>query len=137
MGKLSRNKGANFERRIANWMNTLGLRSTVWRRELRETQQGNIGDVRDSTGDYPIVIQCKHMKNPSPFRALEEAKVAALKGRGRADLGVAMIRRHGGSDMVCMTPSLFGSMMVAVEALMEYWDEATPYDVLTTRKEVW
>jgi len=122
MGKLSRDKGAAFERRVANWLNAvLGTsESRDWKRELRETQQGNIGDVRDTTESYPFVIQCKHMKKPSPFKALQEAREGALRSHGRPEDGVAIVRRHGGEDMVCMGVGTFGALVRAMEFGYEF-----------------
>lgn len=133
MGRLSRNKGAAFERLIAKWMNMLGLWCADWRRELRETQQGNIGDVRDYMRAWPLRIQCKHMKKPSPFKALREAKEAASRGDEPEWFGVAMIRRHGGEDMVCMDPRLFGALIKVFDQYLQYLtlaDDLTPGDTL-------
>ena len=107
MGKLSTEKGKAFERRIAKWMRDLGSRFGGFVRELRETRDQNIGDVYDEMDEYQVVIQCKHMKRPSPFKALKEAKEGAVS-RGRHEaLGVACIMRDGGEKMVCMDPRLF------------------------------
>lgn len=117
MGKLSREKGAAFERRVANWLNAvLGTsESKDWKRELRETQQGNLGDVRDSAEEWPYVIQCKHMKQPSPFRALKEAREGALQSHGRQAFGIAIIRRHGGENLVAMGEDTLATMLCAMQ----------------------
>jgi len=116
MGGLSRMKGANFERKIAKWLNSQELESAVFVRELRETQQGNIGDVPDQENMVPFIHQVKHMKTPSPFRALKEAKEAAVKRHGEEMFGVALIRRDGGEDMVCITPALYGAFLQLLES---------------------
>ncbi len=111
MGKLSREKGARYERAIANWMQLVASVFSDWRRELRETQQGNIGDVYDSKRTHPIVIQTKHMKRPSPFGAWREARKGAKKRGYSEDSGVAIIRRHGGETIVIMSPAMFACLL--------------------------
>lgn len=114
MGKLSRTKGAAFERRIARWLSRI-LGIEVWR-QTDETQQGNMGDVRIALAEpaaaHPLlqhgqlVIQAKHMKQPSPWRALGEAEDAAGD-----NFPVACIRRHGGEDIVVMRPDVFAWLL--------------------------
>ena len=122
MGRLSREKGARWERRLANWMNALRLGSLDWRRELRETQQGNVGDVREITGQHPLVIQGKHEKQPSPWKATTEAREGATTSEGNALFGVACIRRHGGEDLVCMRPDTFAVLLEALRAATDHMD---------------
>jgi hypothetical protein len=133
MGKLSRRKGAAFELKVAGWLNDLDLSvpqqklegitylSPDWKRNLTETQLGNRGDVYDLMGIWPLVIQCKHTKRPNPMGALAEAKEAATTSNGSPHFGVAMIRKHGGEDMVCMTPTLFATFMKMAQT--KVWPE--------------
>ena len=55
-----------------------------YRRELRETQQGNIGDVFADDGDF--IIQCKIGKTPPIWKALPEAEVADRRRRDQLNL---------------------------------------------------
>ena len=123
MGKLSKVKGDRFENRLARWMNvftgakTSESPSQAWKREIRETQQGNMGDVVDTTGVWPLILEGKHRKAPSPWKALQQVKEAALEYHGREALGVAMIRRQGGEDLVIMTPHLFATMTAMIDSV--------------------
>lgn len=109
MGAHQRRKGANFERKIARWMKALG---DFWR-QTDETQQGNVGDVRDRTSRFPLVVQAKHQKQPSPWKAMEEAETAC---RGE-DIPVAIVRRHGGEDLVIHRPEGYMRLMSTLSTL--------------------
>lgn len=88
MGKLSRAKGASFERETANRLEMIDP-SVKARRCLIETQQGNQGDIVTT---LPLAIQCKVGAVPPIYDAIDQAVEAA---RGRADiLPVAIIRRN-------------------------------------------
>jgi len=108
MGKRSIRKGKAFERRIARWLSSvLGMEV---RRQTDEPQQGNVGDVRVSLSPSTrLVVQAKHQKQPSPWRAIEEAESAADPD----DIAVACVRRHGGEDIVVMRPQVFRAMLDA------------------------
>lgn len=87
MGKHSRNKGARFEREVANALQeATGVECA---RELTETRAGNIGDV---TTDLPLVVQAKCGKLPPIWKAVQEAEQAA-GGTGKHP--VAIVRRNG------------------------------------------
>lgn len=74
MGKLSREKGAAFEREVCAMFREAGIPML---RTLTETRDANIGDLR---GEAPVVIQCKVGGCPSPYAALREAIAAARPG---------------------------------------------------------
>jgi len=76
MGKSQRRKGHNWEREVAKRLRNLGLDA---RRNVTETQTGNTGDVHvcDAQGDMLMCVQCKNMKSPSIWKAMEEAIEAA------------------------------------------------------------
>lgn len=109
MGKLSRDKGARFERYIARRLNQQEFVSGDFRRELRETQQGNIGDVKDQHGTWPLVIQAKHKKVVDVKGAVREAELAAKTkaSGGKHKIPVAWVRWHGGEEVVAMRPEIF------------------------------
>lgn len=86
MGKLSRNKGAAFEREVANLLETIpGVRA---KRCLVETREGNVGDIETN---LPYVIQCKVGAVPPIYPAVDQA-VAAAGSTGKTP--VAIIRRN-------------------------------------------
>lgn len=117
MGASQRAKGHSFERRVAKWLRDHGI-GNFWR-ETDETQQGNVGDVRDKASRFPLVIQCKHQKAPSPWKAMKEAEEAVRPG----ELAVAAVRRHGGEDLVIMRPRDFMVLLRAIEAQDAYDSE--------------
>lgn len=85
MGKLSRAKGAAFEREMANAMTkATGL---DFKRVLVETREGNSGDVE---GPLNISVQCKVGEMPPIYAAVEQACEAAKPG----DIRVALVRRN-------------------------------------------
>lgn len=90
MGKLSRNKGANFEREVAKMFSVATGRKAV--RVLEETREGNVGDV--VVEGLPLSIQCKVGGVPPIYGAINEATEAAAK---TGHIPVAIIRRNAGS----------------------------------------
>jgi hypothetical protein len=86
-----------------------------WKRNLDETQQGNVGDVRDKSRILDLVIQCKHMKKPSPLRALDEAQEAATTSKLYPEMGVACIQEHNGTKAVIMDPRLFAALLITAD----------------------
>ena len=108
MGGLSRSKGIAFEREIARRFSVAGR--TKVERELREVQQGNIGDL---ASDLPCAFQLKVGANPSVWKAVREAEAAA-KGTGR--YAIAIVRRnrsntHPKMDLACLLLRDFESIM--------------------------
>lgn len=87
MGKLSREKGAKWERAVCKMFADAGISMA---RSLNETRDGNCGDVR---GEVPIVAQCKVGQLPNPYQALREAVAAA----GPGEHPVAIVRRNRGN----------------------------------------
>lgn len=86
MGRLSREKGRAFEREMAARFRTIpGVEAQV---ELRETQQGNLGDLRLN---LPLAVQCKVGIQPPVYEALREAQAVSQRG-----LCVALIRKNQG-----------------------------------------
>lgn len=99
MGKLSRQKGAAFEREVAIMLRGCGLDA---RRNVQETQLGNDGDVL--VADFPLTIQAKVGQRPPVFDALDEAEAVAT---ARGHIPLAFLRRNTGQqrrkrDAVCM-----------------------------------
>ena len=119
MGKLSRSKGARFERRIARWLSLILGRDVM--RQTDEPQQGNRGDVRVSLSPSTnLVIQAKHQKRPSVWRAMAEAEEAC---RSKGDFPVACVRRHGGDDLVVMRPRDFSRLMACLDHARSDWSD--------------
>ena len=115
MGKLSRTKGANFERRLARWFSYL-FNDRIFR-QTDETQQGNRGDIRfeiprGCAQGLQLVVQAKHMRQPSIWAALAEAEKACSDDA--TDLAVACVRRHGGEDVVVMRPDVFALLIAGI-----------------------
>jgi hypothetical protein len=80
-----------------------------YRREVRETQRGNIGDVVAEDGDF--LVQCKVGKTPPIWKALPEAEEANVN-REELLLPIACVHRNqrdGGPPemMVLMRPWVF------------------------------
>lgn len=86
MGKLSRAKGAAFEREIANLINAR-IPGAKAKRCLVETQQGNVGDIVNEIG---LAIQCKVGAVPPIYPAIDQAVAARKAG----ETPVAIIRRN-------------------------------------------
>lgn len=86
MGRVSRDKGARFEREIANMFVEWGIRA---RRNLEEVRSGNRGDLEFPDGEG-LAVQLKVGENPSVWKAIQEAVEAA----GPDDLPIAIVRRN-------------------------------------------
>lgn len=114
MGKSERTKGIAFEQRCARWLRRL-LPFTDFQRVLDETQRGNRGDVRDTRKILELVGQCKWMKKPSPLRALDQAREAAITSNLYPEFGVAFVHEINGTDAVLMDPRLFGVLLVLAD----------------------
>lgn len=102
MGKSQRRKGHDWERRIVRWLNQFdGVEAE---RNLTETREGNSGDVlvewRSSRRlkSALILIEAKHRKRVSPWKALDEARDAAVS-RSNC-VGVAIVKEtHGDTEV--------------------------------------
>ena len=76
MGKYSRDKGARFEREIANRLKEVfGLRTT------RSSGQCFSGDLRADVDCPKIWVECKVGKRPNIKAALEQAEEAEASAR--------------------------------------------------------
>lgn len=87
MGKLSRNKGAAFEREMANLLTT--VTGSKHQRQLTEVREGNVGDI---TGPLNLSVQCKVGAMPPIYAAVEQAQAAGRVG----DISLALVRRNAG-----------------------------------------
>lgn len=85
MSKLSRTKGHNFEREIAERLRQIP--GVTAKRCLIETQQGNQGDI---ITNLSLSIQCKVGAVPPIYPAIDQAVEAARPGQ----IPVAVIRRN-------------------------------------------
>ncbi len=117
MGKLSRTKGANFERKVARALNKIQLWGADFARVTDETRDGNVGDVRDKAGAWPLVIQCKHRKAINVRDAVKEAEVAArARSVGKYEaFPLAWCRWDGGEEIVAMRAKHFVQLICAVD----------------------
>lgn len=86
MGRLSREKGAAWERECAARLRAIGVKAE---RNLTETREGNSGDVWT---DLPLAIQCKVGARPDIYGAVKEADAVASP---KHDFAVAVIKRNG------------------------------------------
>lgn len=86
MGKLSRRKGADFERDFAGRLRALGIEA---QRTLTECRDGNVGDI---TCQLPITFQCKVGGRPDIYGAVKEADQVATP---LSYLACAVIKRNG------------------------------------------
>tara|TARA_R100001594_G_scaffold150632_2_gene212932 strand:+ start:1566 stop:1928 length:363 start_codon:yes stop_codon:yes gene_type:complete len=82
MGKLSRNKGARFEREVAN-----ALKDVFGPKTIRSSGQCFSGDTRADVDCPELWVECKVGKRPNIKGALEQAEEA---------------RDENGSDKICI-----------------------------------
>lgn len=75
MGKLSRTKGANFEREIAKYFQDMG-----WSKARRKLSQYQETDGCDLENVEPFVVQCKSGKKINVLIAFKEALGSSKKG---------------------------------------------------------
>lgn len=80
-GKSARAKGAAFERQIANELNAeLGVNL---RRNLKQYQVNEEGDLVDDTGKFPFDIECKAYADGSGLKAAWWAQAMASTERSK------------------------------------------------------
>jgi hypothetical protein len=85
MTKLSRTKGANWERACCHLLRQAGVRAE---RNLNESRHGLESDL--DVANAPLTVQCKTGANPSVWRAVSEADRAGQQTGGFA---VALVHR--------------------------------------------
>lgn len=78
MGKLSRNKGKAFERKIAR-----AYREAIPEiaEEVRRSDQSHQADDSDVTGLPGLWTECEDAREPNPLKKLEQAERDAKDGR--------------------------------------------------------
>lgn len=80
-GRSARAKGAAFERQIANELNAeLGV---SLRRNLKQYQVNEEGDLVDDTGKFPFDIECKAYADGNGLKAAWWAQAVASSERSR------------------------------------------------------
>jgi predicted amidohydrolase YtcJ len=84
VGKLSRDKGAGWERRNCAFLRACGYEAD---RNLEECRDGNTGDIKTNA---PLVVQCKAGKRPNVWQAVREAEEAS---RDSAKFGIAALHK--------------------------------------------
>lgn len=92
VGKLSRNKGAQYEREVAGVLRALGAEAA---RNLTETREGNDGDV---VNDLGLAVQCKVGEAPPIWTGFEEA-LADAEAKGQVPVLFAKRNRKGARAM--------------------------------------
>ena len=114
MGKRSRNKGAAYERELANRWRDSGLYPGA-KRGIGQARSG--GDVSDVEGT-PWWVEAKCQARPNVYAALEQAEEAS---DGRPCLVVACRRVAGqpskASTVVAMRLETFEALASVIEAL--------------------
>lgn len=115
MGKRSRDKGAAWERKVANDLTrATGVKC---RRNLIETQQGNQGDIATP---LPMSVQCKVGVTPPVWSAMDQAVASADTGH----VPVAILKKNGSRG----TPP----MEVAVLPVENFYELLTMWTALGT-----
>ena len=96
-GRLSRNKGARFEREVAQVFKDAGYDA----KRCFQTRGGaaEVPDVEVLDTSFPLDIECKHGKKPPVRRALDSIVEHCREGR----LPVAIIREDR-RDAYCVLP---------------------------------
>ncbi len=105
MGKLSRTKGAAYERVVSAFLRSIFGPNV--RRGLQSRGGGK--EVPDVTGeDLPswIHIEAQHAKQASPWVKLRQAEDDAPDKKA-----VVFIKKHGGEELVGMRPETFKYIM--------------------------
>jgi hypothetical protein len=80
-GKMSRTKGATFERLVAKKLHL--LTGVKFDRNLSQYQKKGQGDLTPDSADWPFLIECKHC-NTAELPAWRRQAVAAAEGTGKA-----------------------------------------------------
>lgn len=75
-GKRSRTKGVRWENEVATTLQTWTNVEARRRGSRGEARYGNLGDI--VTG-LPLTVQCKVGARPNIYRAMEEAREAAVR----------------------------------------------------------
>lgn len=96
MGKMQRDKGARFERAVADFLKPLFPGS---RRGIGQTRSASECPDVDNT---PFWVECKHGKKPNIRAAMEQA-MKATDGRPV----VAIVKDNGKEPLVTMNLNLF------------------------------
>ena len=100
MGKMQRDKGARFERWVANALKHLWPES---RRGILQTRSSS--EVADVEGT-PYWIECKHQKRPNIHAAMAQAYEASLESMlttSNFKAPVVVSKRDGEPPLVTMT----------------------------------
>lgn len=92
----SRDKGARYEREIANYFRDYGY-------EAHRTAQfrGNTGQAADVEGVPHIHIECKHQERLQPYDWIEQA-VRDSNAAGKGDKPVVLMRKNGKETLAVM-----------------------------------
>lgn len=95
MGRLSRRKGAAFERHVAKRFSKL----YPTKRGLGQARAG--GEVADVTGIPGVWVECKCQAKPAPLAALRQAE-EAIVANGCNDKPLVICRENHGRDIAVL-----------------------------------
>jgi len=134
MGKLSRTKGASFERTVAEAFRVAGFADA--RRGLSQTRNG--AEVPDVQGVDGLWLECKHRIRVNVREALEQAEVSArLSGDPWIPVAVTKENRTRVAATLWFSDFLaFLTRLREAEARVVYLDKALK-EVLESRPGDW
>lgn len=123
MGKMQRNKGANFEREIANEFKAAGI--TARRGGASQSFSANL-DPDVVLEDLPgLWIECKRGEKTYPLKALKQAKMACSN-----NTPVSICRDDQEKSIVTMELGFFLDLLC-----MAYPDIVKPQELETSKQE--
>ncbi len=70
------------------------------------------------------------MKKPSPLRALDQAREAAITSDLPPGMGVAFVHEINGTDAVLVDPKLFAALLLLADSYAESVDRTTEWAIL-------
>lgn len=111
MGKMQRDKGARFERKLAS------IFRDEYGYDARRTAQycGNTGDASDVVGLPGLHIEAKHVERMELYKWMDQAKRDAEAG-GKGNLPAVFHKKNRGEILVTMELPAFMSLYKAWEA---------------------
>lgn len=111
MGKLSRDKGARFERWVVTWFKSCLQWKAKRTAPMQAGHQDDYPDVK-AWGDAVIVAaECMHGKRPSIPRKIRQMEATQLGGA----LGIVITKADGEEPIVSMRIGIFGQLVNALQ----------------------
>jgi Holliday junction resolvase len=109
MGKLSRTKGAAFERKVVNWFKSVLSWKAQRTAPMQAGHQDDYADVRAWSDRLVLEVECMHGKKPSIPRKIRQMEDQTRQG----GLGVVITKADGEEPIVSMRLGTFGELMQA------------------------